>query len=85
MLFFVSDTRRIADWSKLVKSKSVVKNVKWLRNHGHLRNRYPIIHDGIHKIYGVMTLIFLGLTYPWVAFLTAVVLSLRSHCIGHKL
>jgi hypothetical protein len=27
----------------------------------------------------------LGLTYPWVAFLTAVVLSLGSHCIGHKL
>jgi hypothetical protein len=26
MFFFVSDTRRIADWSKLVKSKSAVKN-----------------------------------------------------------
>jgi hypothetical protein len=28
MFFFVSDTRRIADWSKLVKSKSVVKNAR---------------------------------------------------------
>ena len=66
MFFFISDTRRIADWSKLVKSKSVVKNAReerqmvtksWSFAKPISRNG-QLIHDGVHNIHEVMTLTY---------------------------